>query len=47
MIPNTINALDGLFAVLKNKLRSHNGLSKGRKMKFIDDFFFDMTYIIK
>jgi hypothetical protein len=39
MIPNTTNALDGQFADLKNKLRNHNGLSKQRKMKFIDGFF--------
>jgi hypothetical protein len=39
MMPNTTNALDGLFADLKNKLRNHNGLSKERKMKFIDGFF--------
>ena len=39
MIPNTTNALDGQFANLKNKLRNHNGLSKARKMKFIDGFF--------
>jgi hypothetical protein len=39
MIPNTTNALDGQFADLKNKLRNHNGLSKVRKMKFIDGFF--------
>jgi hypothetical protein len=39
MIPNTTNALDGQFADLKNKLRNHNGLSKERKMKFIDGFF--------
>jgi len=38
-IPNTTNALDGQFADLKNKLRNHNGLSKERKMKFIDGFF--------
>jgi hypothetical protein len=38
MIPNTTNALDGQFANLKNKLRNHNGLSKVRKMKFIDGF---------
>ena len=37
-IPNTTNALDGQFANLKNKLRNHNGLSKERKMKFIDEF---------
>jgi hypothetical protein len=39
MIPNTTNALDGQFSDLKNKLRNHNGLSKIRKMKFIDGFF--------
>jgi len=39
IIPNTTNALDGQFANLKNKLRNHNGLSKTRKMKFIDGFF--------
>jgi hypothetical protein len=39
MIPNTTNTLDGQFADLKNKLRNHNGLSKQRKMKFIDGFF--------
>jgi len=38
-IPNTTNALDGQFSDLKNKLRNHNGLSKPRKMKFIDGFF--------
>jgi hypothetical protein len=39
MIPDTTNALDGQFSDLKNKLRNHNGLSKTRKMKFIDGFF--------
>jgi hypothetical protein len=39
MIPNTTNALDGLFSDLKNKLRNHNGLSKQRKIKYIDGFF--------
>lgn len=38
-IPNTTNAIDGHFADLKNKLRNHNGLSKQRKMKFINGFF--------
>jgi len=37
-IPNTTNAIDGHFADLKNKLRNHNGLSKKRKIKFIDEF---------
>lgn len=37
-IPNTTNAIDGHFSDLKNKLRNHNGLSKKRKMKFIDGF---------
>jgi hypothetical protein len=39
MIPNTTNALEGCFAILKNKLRNHNGLSAVRKRKFIDGFF--------
>jgi len=38
-IPNTTNAIDGHFSDLKNKLRNHNGLSKSRKIKFIDEFF--------
>lgn len=38
-IPNTTNAIDGVFADLKNKLRNHNGLSVARKQKFIDEFF--------
>ena len=38
-IPNTTNAIDGHFSDLKNKLRSHNGLSIERKKKFIDEFF--------
>jgi hypothetical protein len=37
-IPNTTNAIDGLFSDLKNKLRNHNGLSSKRKIKFIDDY---------
>lgn len=37
-IPNTTNAIDGHFADLKNKLRNHNGLSIGRKKKFINEF---------
>jgi hypothetical protein len=38
-IPNTTNAIDGIFADFKNKLRKHNGLSMQRKMKLIDEFF--------
>ena len=37
-IPNTTNAIDGHFADLKNKLRTHNGLSIARKKRFIDEF---------
>lgn len=37
-IPNTTNAIDGHFSDLKTKLRNHNGLSKERKIKFIDEF---------
>lgn len=38
-IPNTTNAIDGHCANLKNKLRNQNGLSKARKMEFVDEFF--------
>ena len=38
-IPNTTNCLDGQFSDLKNKLRNHNGLTKERKKRLIDDYF--------
>ena len=38
-IPSTINAIDGHFSDLENKLRYYNGLSIARKKKFIDEFF--------
>ena len=37
-IPNTTNMIDGHFSDLKNKLRNHNGLTRQRKIKFIDEF---------
>lgn len=37
-IPNTTNMIDGYFSDLKNKLRNHNGLTKERKIKFINEF---------
>jgi hypothetical protein len=36
--PNTTNMIDGHFSDLKNKLRNHNGLTKERKIKFINEF---------
>ena len=38
-IPNTNNALEGIFADLKTKLRNHAGLSKQHRQKFIDEYF--------
>jgi hypothetical protein len=38
-IPNTNNALEGIFTDLKTKLRNHAGLSKERRKKFIDESF--------
>ena len=38
-IPNTNNAIEGMFADLKTKLRNHAGLSKERRKKFIDVYF--------
>lgn len=37
-LPNTNNQLEGTFTDLKNKLRNHNGLSRKRKEKFINDY---------
>ncbi|MGK0252587.1 MAG: hypothetical protein ACI9OE_000028 [Mariniflexile sp.] len=37
-IPNTTNMIDGHFSDLKNKLRNQNGLTKERKIKFINGF---------
>ena len=37
-ISNTTNMIDGHFSDLKNKLRNHNGLTKERKIKFINEF---------
>ena len=37
-IPNTNNALEGMFTDLKTKLRNHPGLSKERRKKFIDEY---------
>ena len=38
-IPNTNNAVEGLFTDLKTKLRNHAGLAKERRKKFIDEYF--------
>jgi hypothetical protein len=37
-IPNTNNALEGMFTDLKTKLRNHPGLSKEHRKKFIDEY---------
>ncbi|MGX2967976.1 IS256 family transposase, variant Zn-binding type, partial [Ursidibacter sp. B-7004-1] len=37
-IEKTTNRLEGLFSELKRKLNNHNGLSKKRKVLFIQDF---------
>jgi hypothetical protein len=38
-IPNTNNALEGMFTDLKTKMRNHAGLSKERRKMFIDGYF--------
>ena len=40
-IPNTNNALEGMFTDLKTKLRNHAGMSKKHREKFIDEYFKD------
>lgn len=37
-IPNTTNAIEGLFSHMKRCLRNHNGLSDNNKDKIIDGF---------
>ncbi|WP_321156089.1 IS256 family transposase, variant Zn-binding type [Psychrobacter sp. LV10R520-6] len=37
-MPNTTNALEGLFSELKRQLHSHHGLNEQRKLRFIKDF---------
>ena len=38
-IPNTTNVIDAHFSQLKSRLLCHNGLSRRRKQKFVDEFF--------
>lgn len=38
-IPNTNNALEGLFTALKTALRNHNGMSQANKERFVCGFF--------
>ena len=38
-IPNTNNALEGIFTDLKTKLRNHNGLAQKHRKVFIDEYF--------
>jgi hypothetical protein len=38
-IPNTNNALEGMFTDLKTKLRNHPGLSREHRKKFTDEYF--------
>lgn len=38
-IPNTNNAIEGVFTALKSELRKHNGMSQANKERFVDGFF--------
>lgn len=37
-LPNTNNALEGVFSDIKSKLRSHRGISKDNRKKLIDEY---------
>ena len=37
-LPNTNNALEGLFADLKSKVRAHSGISREHRMKLLDEY---------
>lgn len=38
-IPNTNNAIEGVFTALKSALRNHNGMSQENKERFVVGFF--------
>lgn len=38
-IPNTNNAIEGVFTALKSDLRNHNGMSQANKERFVCGFF--------
>jgi hypothetical protein len=37
-LPNTNNALEGLFSDLKTKVRVHSGISKEHRKKLLDEY---------
>lgn len=37
-LPNTNNALEGVFSDLKNKVRAHRGISKENRKKLLDEY---------
>ena len=37
-LPNTNNALEGLFSDLKSKVRVHSGISKEHRKKLLDEY---------
>ena len=37
-LPNTNNALEGLFSDIKSKLRAHRGISKDNRKKLLDEY---------
>lgn len=39
-LPNTNNALEGLFSDLKTKVRVHSGLSRDNRRKLLDEYIF-------
>ena len=37
-LPNTNNAVEGMFSDIKGKLRAHRGVSKGNRRKLLDEY---------
>jgi len=37
-LPNTNNALEGLFSDLKTKVRVHSGISRDHRRKLLDEY---------
>ena len=37
-LPNTNNAIEGLFSDIKSKLRAHRGISRDNRKKLLDEY---------
>lgn len=46
-LPNTNNAIEGLFSDIKGKLRVHRGISKDNRKKLLDEYIIQGIYLYR